>query len=283
MHPRVELDCTLPRRLRTRRWAYDGARQAFAPTAHGGFEVGWLEQGALRYRIGARVLEVVPGAAVLIPAGVLHATELVGPMRGASVHLDDGMVATVAEAAGVALPDAPLLLDDGATLVGLGRLVAAELERDTADARLCVDALAEAMAARLLAASPATATAQDVRVRRAVELMRARFAEPLEVEDIAAACGSSRFHLSRLFKAALGRSPYQYLLDVRLTEAARLLRRGRPVTDAALSAGFSDLSRFARMFHRRFGVLPKDYLARACSSSTATRSSSSMEPSALVS
>lgn len=278
MHPRVELDRTLPRRLRARRWAYDGTREAFGATAHGGFEIGWLEQGALRYRVGPRVLEATPGAAVLIPVGVDHATEFVGPMRGASVHLDDAMVLAVAEAAGMALPDAPILLDDGAALIGLGRLVHAELARNTLDARLCADALAEAMAARLLGAAPAAAPAAvDARVRRAIEHIHACFAEPIEVEDIAAASGTSRFHLSRLFKTAVGRSPYQYLLEVRLDEAARLLRRGRPVTDAAFSAGFSDLSRFARMFHRRFGVLPSGY------SSTAAKSASSMEPSALVS
>ena len=260
MHPRVESDRTLPRRVRARRWAFDGTRQAFAATAHAGFEVGWLERGALRYRVGGRALEVTPGAAVLIPVGVDHATEFVGPMRGASVHLDDELVLAVAEAAGAALPSTPVLLDDGAALVAIGRMVHDELARDTVDARLCADALAEAMAARLLSATPAAAPhAVDARVRRAVEHIRACFAEPIDVDDIAAATGTSRFHLSRLFKAALGRSPYRYLIDVRLEEAARLLRRGRPVTDAAISSGFSDLSRFARMFERRFGVLPKRY------------------------
>ena len=263
MHPRVESVATLPRRLRARRWAYDGTGQAFSSTAHAGFEVGWLEHGCLRYhlggRAGGRALVATPGAAVLIPVGVDHATEFVGPMRGASVHLDDALVVAVAEAAGVALPDAPVLLDDGAALLGLGRLLHAELARDTLDARLCADALAEAMAARLLSAGPPQRAPVDTRVRRAVEHIRSCFAEPIDVDDIAAASGTSRFHLSRMFKAALGKSPYQYLLDVRLEEAARLLRRGRPVTDAALSAGFSDLSRFARMFQRRFGVLPSGY------------------------
>ena len=54
----------------------------------------------------------------------------------------------------------------------------------------------------------------------------ARLEHAIDVDDIAAACGTSRFHLSRLFKAATGSSPYQYLIDVRLEESARLLRRG---------------------------------------------------------
>jgi AraC-like DNA-binding protein len=64
-----------------------------------------------------------------------------------------------------------------------------------------------------------------------------------------------------------------------------LLRRGRSVTDAAFSAGFSDLSRFARMFERRFGMLPSGYAGGSPSphSSTAAKSSPSIAPSALVS
>lgn len=284
-HPRVLSDETLPRRLRARRWAYDGAREAFPPTAHGGFEVGWLACGALGYRVGTRVLEVTPGAAVLIPLGVEHATEFVGPLLGASVHLDDGLVVGVAEAAGVVLPTAPVLLPDGAALVTLGRMVHDELAHDGVEARLCADALAEALAARVVAAVAPVRGPMDARVRRAVEYVHAAFAEPIDVDDLASASGTSRFHLSRLFKAALGRSPYQYLLDVRLDEAARLLRRGRTVTDAALSAGFSDLSRFARMFQRRFGARPSAYAVHHAPhrASTATRSSSSMAPSALVS
>lgn len=281
MHPKVESDRVLPRRLRARRWSYGGTREAFGATAHGGFEVGWLEQGALRYHLGGRTLEATPGRAVLIPVGVDHATEFVGPMRGASVHLDDALLTAVAEAAGVALPDTPLVLDDCATLLKLGALLQEELARDTADARLCADALAEAMAARLLAAAPPAPASLDPRVRRAVDHIRACFAEPLEVEDIAAACGTSRFHLSRLFKGALGKSPYQYLLEVRLDEAARGLRRGQSVTQAAFSAGFSDLSRFARMFQRRFGMAPSA-MGRAYST-TAAKSASSMAPSPLVS
>ncbi|MCC7071381.1 MAG: helix-turn-helix transcriptional regulator [Deltaproteobacteria bacterium] len=285
MHPRAESDRTLPRRLRARRWAYDGTREAFASTAHAGFEIGWLDAGALRYRVGTRVLEATPGAAVLIPVGVEHATEFVGPMRGASVHLDDGLVLAVAEAAGVDLPAIPMLLDDGAALIALGRLVHEELARDAPEARLCADALAEALAARLLSVAAPARAPLDARVRRAVEHIHASFAEPLDVDEIAAAAGTSRFHLSRLFVSALGTSPYQYLLDLRLDEAARRLRRGRSVTDAALSSGFSDLSRFARMFQRRFGTRPSQYGGSGAphGSRTAARSSSSMAPSAVTS
>jgi AraC family transcriptional regulator len=77
---------------------------------------------------------------------------------------------------------------------------------------------------------------------------------------MARAARMSRYHFSRRFKDATGKSPYRYLVDVRLERAAELLRRGRAgVTEAALTVGFSDPSRFARMFRARFGASPAKY------------------------
>jgi AraC-like DNA-binding protein len=55
-------------------------------------------------------------------------------------------------------------------------------------------------------------------------------------------------------------APHQYLLGLRLRGAARLLRDGAAVTDAALANGFENLSHFSRTFRRRFGVSPRRYL-----------------------
>ena len=74
----------------------------------------------------------------------------------------------------------------------------------------------------------------------------------------------SRFHFSRLFRDEVGQAPYQYLLKVRLARAAELLRSGHSsVTEAAISSGFSDFSRFSRMFKKHTGKLPTDVLREA--------------------
>jgi AraC-like DNA-binding protein len=263
---RVELDRVVPSRVRARRWAFDGRdRQeiAFAPTAHAGVELAWIEEGAIRYRVDGRSVELRAGQAMLVPTGVDHASAFMGHMRGASVHLDDGMIARVAEASGAPMPErAGLVAVEGDAVATLGALLVKELARDTVDARLCADALAEALALKALGPSSAhREDERDPRVARAIDVIRARFAEPIDVDDVARAAGSSRFHLSRMFKGATGKSPYQYLVDVRLEHAASLLRSKRSVTDAALSSGFSDLSRFARMFRDRYGVAPRTFAA----------------------
>src|SRR6195952_2523055 len=59
---------------------------------------------------------------------------------------------------------------------------------------------------------------------RSKDLADARYAQPLGVEEMAAAAGLSRAHFSREFRRAFGESPHGYLLTRRLERAAALLR-----------------------------------------------------------
>src|SRR5260370_7707876 len=59
---------------------------------------------------------------------------------------------------------------------------------------------------------------------RARDLVDARYAEPLDVADLARAAGLSRAHFSREFRRAFGESPHASLLTPRLERAAALLR-----------------------------------------------------------
>ncbi|RUT29663.1 AraC family transcriptional regulator [Paenibacillus zeisoli] len=65
----------------------------------------------------------------------------------------------------------------------------------------------------------------------------------------------SRF--STLFSQAAGSSPLNYLVQLRLSHAVRLLEEGSdPILDIAISCGFRNLSNFNRLFLRHFGVSP---------------------------
>jgi AraC family transcriptional regulator len=98
------------------------------------------------------------------------------------------------------------------------------------------------------------------RAVRAVELIEARHAEPLDLTTIAAASGLGRFHFLRTFARVVGVTPHQYLLRVRVAAAARLLaQRERSITDVAYDAGFGDLSRFVRTFRAAAGASPREF------------------------
>jgi len=100
---------------------------------------------------------------------------------------------------------------------------------------------------------------QDERARAAAHYIETRGTEELTLDEVAAAVGLSPFHLMRVFRRAIGVTPHQYLMRVRLLRAVALLRdTARPVTDVAYDAGWADLSNFNRAFRRELGCSPRE-------------------------
>jgi AraC-like DNA-binding protein len=98
---------------------------------------------------------------------------------------------------------------------------------------------------------------------RAKDLADARYAEPLDVDELARAAGLSKAHFSREFKRAFGESPHGYLLTRRLERAAALLRStDRSVADVCFSVGLASVGSFTSSFTRTYGVSPTAYRAQ---------------------
>jgi transcriptional regulator GlxA family with amidase domain len=95
---------------------------------------------------------------------------------------------------------------------------------------------------------------------RAKDLADARFAEPLDVAELARAAGLSPAHFSREFRRAFGESPHGYLLTRRL-EAALLRSTDRSVADICFSVGLQSVGSFTTSFTRTYGRSPTAYRA----------------------
>ena len=103
----------------------------------------------------------------------------------------------------------------------------------------------------------------DAGIAAAVEFLRAGFAGPVLVDDVARASGLSLSTLKTRFKAVVGRPVHAELQRLRLEEARRLLATtDLPVKKVAALAGFSDISHFTTAFRKRFGVPPATYRSR---------------------
>ena len=97
---------------------------------------------------------------------------------------------------------------------------------------------------------------------RARDLADARYAERLEIADLARAAGLSPAHFSREFSRAFGESPHRYLLSRRLERAAALLRdTDRPVIEVCLEVGLQSVGSFTTSFRRAYGKSPTEYRA----------------------
>ncbi|HEV8560254.1 MAG TPA: AraC family transcriptional regulator [Actinophytocola sp.] len=93
--------------------------------------------------------------------------------------------------------------------------------------------------------------------------MDARFAEPLDLDAMAAAAGFSRYHFAREFRAAFGETPGVYLSRRRVERAKDLLAAANlTVTEVCMLVGFSSLSSFIRRFTELVGCSPAVYRRR---------------------
>ena len=91
----------------------------------------------------------------------------------------------------------------------------------------------------------------------------------LGLQELAAVAGYSPAHFLRLFRRAFGQTPHQFVLDLRIERAKRLLRAdGQSLAEIAGSCGFADQSHFGSAFARRAGMPPGRYRETASVSNT---------------
>ena len=98
---------------------------------------------------------------------------------------------------------------------------------------------------------------QNSQVLQAVSILRRDLGAPVRMESLARQVGMSLSTLHRHFKTVTGLSPLQYLKQLRLHEAQRLmLMEDMRAASAALSVGYESVTQFSREYKRMFGEPP---------------------------
>jgi AraC family transcriptional regulator len=102
------------------------------------------------------------------------------------------------------------------------------------------------------------------RLADALLFMRARIDNPPRLEEIAAVAGFSPFHFHRIFRAATGEGPSEFVVRHRLERAAFELRTTQQrVTQIGARCGYTTPSAFARAFTAKFGMSPSEFRKNA--------------------
>lgn len=92
------------------------------------------------------------------------------------------------------------------------------------------------------------------------EMLHDRLAETVSLDMLAQAAGLSTFHFCRAFTRAIGISPHQYQIRLRIAAARRrLVESSDDVTQIALDVGYGSSQAFARVFRKEMSCSPSDY------------------------
>jgi AraC family transcriptional regulator len=98
---------------------------------------------------------------------------------------------------------------------------------------------------------------QVVRVRAYID---SNLHRTIHIRDLSAIARRSPAHFSRMFKLAVGEPPHAYVVKRRLERARHLMMTSaEPLSEIALSVGFSDQAHLCRLFRQAFGQSPANW------------------------
>jgi AraC family transcriptional regulator len=154
-------------------------------------------------------------------------------------------------------------------LRGICNLIQNELDHETSAGKMLIETAALMLAAKLvnsytdLTFSPFRSSVHPLnkaRLKKVFDFIAENSSNCITLDDLASVASLSKFHFSRMFAAASGMSPHQYVSQVRLERAkVQLLRDHSSIAQIAADSGFSSQASFTRAFKRVVGLSPGEY------------------------
>ena len=101
---------------------------------------------------------------------------------------------------------------------------------------------------------------KDFYIQEAVTYIQQNYHRDLTVEEIADVCKLNRSYFSRLFKETVGSTPQEFLIRLRLSNAAELMRTtADTIGDSALQCGYPNQLHFSQAFKKHYGLPPREW------------------------
>jgi AraC-like DNA-binding protein len=234
-----------------------------------------VESGERRFQLrsGRHSLMVIPPdlelrhhAALPRPSGRPYV-----PVQLATFRISRELLAACAMQLGLSHKDAQIehqVLPNDEVLRPLAQALLAQLRAECPDGPLAAEQIATTLLSCILVRQVRSGPKATARaIARVKAHIQARLNTPLALDELAAQAQMSRFHFSRVFHAAQGQTPHQYILAQRIDQAKRLLwSAGRgplvpapAVLEVALACGFSSASHFSAAFKRLAGMTPQQW------------------------
>ena len=228
------------------------------------------EQALMEWRLAGSPLRgklLQPGDVSVVSEGAPVWANHLGRTDITFVSFSPGLLAT---AAGDCMPRGHVELKTRLAIKDkqirtLGSLLEAEARAGCPTGRIYGESLGMALAAHLIrryAVFPLRTVEHrgglsNHRLRQVVDYIASNLAEDNGLQQLAQIAQMNLFHFCRAFKQSTGLPPHQYILQLRIAEAKRLLKSTTlGVAEIAYRVGFSDQSHFTMMFRKFIGTTP---------------------------
>jgi AraC-like DNA-binding protein len=243
----------------------DGRKVCYAKHAHETFSVGAISSGHCTYVNGRKTDLVGPGAVVVMNPGDVHACNPVGNERWSyrMFYIDVPWLRTIQDDV-CGSPQSGFIPFSATTswqpelYNGLNRLFTllidprVQLLRKQSAAVIFMTTAQRILGIQKTRRKPPS-------LARAAEFILQNCTRSLKLQEICREVDLSASHLIRSFKDVYGLTPHAYQINCRIELCRSHLRRGWPIADVALAAGFSDQAHLQRIFKRLVAATPGQY------------------------
>jgi len=97
-------------------------------------------------------------------------------------------------------------------------------------------------------------------IKKAIEFLNDCYNKDFRFEEIARIANLSPYHFIRVFKAEIGMTPYEYLLNIKIQKVKeKLANRNLSISQVFSECGMDYNGHFAALFKRKVGVTPSQY------------------------
>jgi len=245
----------------------DGRKVCYAKHSHETFSIGAISHGHCNYLNGRKRDRIGAGTVVVMNPGDVHACNPIGDEQWCyrMLYIDVPWLRAIQDGHGVSprscfVPFSATASRQPKLYGGLNRLFEILIDPQLEHLRKHSAAVIFMMAAQQ-ALGTALTHKKPASLARAAEFIRENCARSLKLQEICAEVDLSASHLIRSFKDVYGLTPHAYQLNCRIEFCRSRLRRGWPIADVALEAGFSDQAHLQRIFKRLVAATPGQYRA----------------------
>jgi len=256
--------------------AHTVTSSALRPHFHSGYVIGYLHSGRFRSQINHHQCEEFrPGDMTLLNPGDVHEDFSSKQERDyLTVNIQDCFFTTALEQSKASARNLPCFfrprIPSDARIRRIFGQLRQELDGASFDRELMIRELVVELASTISEGFATTSVREQggqfekriaaLEVRRTIEFLRDTYTQKFNLNQLSHMAGLSKYYLEKVFKRAVGLSPYQYTLQLRVERAKKLLMStSRSVVEISMELGFFDQSHFSNHFRRFTGVSPSAY------------------------